>query len=107
MNFKGYSFKKTRDIVQMPARDNFDNIMPYVEKGKEFYVIFGRIVKVQDKNMLPPDVYVTQYRMSDTGEPVYAKPIKSDGHSLTNMMYGEDGFVYLMRDGSFYRASNK
>lgn len=33
---------------------------------------------------------------------VYAKPVECDGHSLTNLMYGKDGYMYLMLKGSIY-----
>lgn len=34
--------------------------------------------------------------------PVYAKKIPSAGYSLTNLMYGQDGYVYLAYDGAVY-----
>lgn len=103
MLFKGFNFKKSKDIVQLPSRDMFGNVMPYVKEG-ESYIVFGRIVKNVDPKNLPSGVYPTNFRMSDTGEIVFAKVIPSAGHSLTNMMYGQDGSVYLAKDGYFFKA---
>lgn len=33
---------------------------------------------------------------------VYAKPIKNEGHSLTNLMYAPKGYAYLAKGGLVY-----
>jgi len=38
---------------------------------------------------------------------VWALPIKSDGHSLTNLMYGKDGNSYLLYQGRVYVRGKK
>ena len=89
MKFKGFNFRKVRTVVQLP----------YDEGESTSYIKFGRISKESDKGAI-----LTRYKFADSGLPVYAKPIPNNGYSLTNMMYGKDGRVYLMKDGQFFTA---
>ncbi len=104
MIFDGIRFHKNKNIVQMPIRDENNNLMPYAVDGKENYVIFGRVVK---RGSVPSGAYKTRYTWNDIGIYVYAKPIKISGHSLTNMAYGEDGKAYLMYKGNCYVSVKK
>ena len=104
MKFKGYNFRENKSVVSIPVRNEEGNLMPYVEKGKEFYVNFGRITKLGEKKL---GAIKTNYKYENSGESVYAVPIKLTGHSLTNMAYGEDRNIYLMYDGKCYTAKMK
>lgn len=105
MIFKGYNFRVNKNLVALPIRDENQNLMHYVDDGKDFYVYFGRIVKKGKK--APMHAIQTQYTWSDDGSPVYALPLKLSGHSLTNMAYGDKKQIYLMKDGRCYQTSFK
>ncbi len=104
MIFDGIKFKKSKTIVTFPEdrEKNPDNYQ---------YIRFG---KVCDKDK--PGAVKTTYTYTDSGEPVYAKPIDEKwSWSLTNMMYGGHYRgkkwgelrirVYLMRGGVCYSGS--
>jgi len=64
--------------------------------------LFGKVV---DKNT--EGAVITDYKYSESNEPVYALPIKNHGHSLTNMMYGsmqkeKATHLYLIKEGYCY-----
>ena len=89
MKFKGYNFRISRTVLM-----NGEN-----EKGE---TLFGRVCKPNDKKAVK-----TIYKYEGNGEPVYIKPIPAAGHSLTNMMYGEDGRIYLAYKGQCFTARYK
>lgn len=93
----GIKFRYAKNIVTLPAQDYLG------EKYGFNYLRFGRVVP-EGKNSLKAKQ--TMWRWP-SNEPVWAVPIESDGWSLTNMMYGKDGKIYLMRDGKCYTAKGK
>ena len=87
MIFKGIKWRKTRKVFELPTDTTKENWN---------YIRFGRMCKDSDKGAI-----ATNYTYTGNGQPVYAKEIPCDGHSLTNMMYGKDE----VRDGEvFVRA---
>lgn len=104
MIFDGMRFVRTRKSVTLPTHDEHNNLMPYVQTGKEHYTYFGNAVS-QGKPV-PAKAIKTRWTWSD-GSPVYATPVKDQRHSLTNMVYGGDGRVYLYRGGEVYSTSHK
>lgn len=94
MIFDGLKFRRTNKVVTLPHA-------LWEKKGDTRYVVFGRVAK--DPND-PKAVATNWYRRIDTGTRVIVKaiPIKSDGHSRTNMMYGKDGYTYLFIKGQVY-----
>lgn len=104
MKFKGQEFISDKRIVRMNTHDEQGNLMPYADKDRLSYVIFGKITKLGEKKK---GAFKTSYKWNDSGEPVYAIPIESDGHSLTSVMYGKDGYTYLMKDGQCYKTKEK
>lgn len=102
MIFKGIAFRQSNRIVDLP---NFNYLTgeryPHSIPGREAYTMFGRILPLGKTS---PTAVKTEYKNRETGEWYYAEPIACDGHSLTNMMYGTDGRVYLAKNGKFYSA---
>jgi len=49
MMFKGFKFRKNKNIVELPKKDENGNgnPMPYMANHPEYNVVFGRIVKKQ------------------------------------------------------------
>lgn len=101
MRFNGRNFTICANVVTLPTRDEEGNLMPYVDADKENYVYFGRFFNDRRKTHM---MVKTTMKFKDTEEPVYAIPIASNGYSLTNMMYGIDGYMYLALNGKCYRA---
>ncbi len=101
MIFKGFKFRKSRTVVQIPTKDDAGVVYGFVESDRDGYIHFGKVIKVG--STLSGNCIKTKYTWRD-GAPVYAKPIKLKGHSLCNMAYGDDGKVYLMFDGKMYTA---
>lgn len=83
MIFKGFRFALARKVLPLPR----DYSEPYIK--------FGRICA-------PDAVGAIKTDYEQEGQPVFAKPIELRGHSLTNMAYGKDGRVYLLKDGKCY-----
>lgn len=102
MIFKGYNFRRNKNIVMLPNYDEELNSMPYVEDGHEKYVYFGRVIKQNEKK--PINAIKTRYKWNDSGEDVFAIPIEIKGHSLTSMAYGTKNQVYLAKDGNCYQS---
>lgn len=84
------------------------------------YVTFGRIASKAHADSIATDsTWTLASALSPMGdEPerhegdlnvfiVYAIPVPSDGHSLTNLMYGKDGKSYLYHKGKVYVRSRK
>lgn len=90
MLFKGKNYRRSHKAYPLPR-----------EMWKNGYVTFGRLCKEGDKGAVESD-----YKWS-SGERVYLRPVKARGHSLTNLMYGADGYSYLMLDGAVYVAKTK
>ena len=110
MIFDGLRWTRSRTVVALP-HDMW-------EGDSKNYATFGRAckrsapgaVKTHWKwNGIPPS------HLWENGVPepdeikegkrvwyVWALPIKSDGHSLTNLMYGKDGNSYLLHKGRVY-----
>jgi hypothetical protein len=107
MIFKGRKFRKVNAVVALPTHDKSGKLMPYVEAGKENYVYFGRTHKPITPFPQNKEWFKTTYKWNGgnfEGEAVYATPIENNGWSLTNMMYGADGRIYLMIDGAIYTS---
>lgn len=102
MIFKGIRFRRSTRVVELP---NFDFATgaryPHSVEGREDYVVFGRLV---DPEKRTENCVRTLYKNKTTDEWLYAEPIPVKAHSLTNMMYGEDGRAYLLKDGVCYTA---
>lgn len=104
MIHKGRRFNECKLVVTLPNFDEAGNRLPHVPAGNENHVYFGRTFA--DKRITPKAIK-TNYvwdKDAEVKEPVYAEPIANKGHSLTNMMYGADGFMYLAKDGKVWRS---
>jgi hypothetical protein len=104
MILNGIHFRKARNVVLLP---NFDaktgEKFPHAER--ENYCYFGRIIR--DHSKVKPGVHVpTHYYMDNDPQrtKLHAEVIPNKGHSLTNMMYGADGRVYLAYKGLVYTS---
>jgi hypothetical protein len=95
MIFKGLKFRYSSKIVFMDGVPG--------TRTAEGYVRFGRAIP-QGKPV-PRAAEQTKWTWSD-GSPLFAVEIPCQGYSLTNMMYGRDGRVYLMKDGRGFVASS-
>lgn len=107
MIFKGLKFRRAKNVVFLPNRDADGKLMPYVRPANEHCVHFGKTVPhANDTRRKQPDakavIYNTDFRWEDSSDVVQATLIPDEGWSLTNMMYGKDGRIYLMLDGRFY-----
>lgn len=107
MIFRGQKFRRTKKVVDLPFTHNSGE--------HKNYVSFGRVCS---KNT--PNAVRTEYRWdlcpfgdvfeeTDEGNifPVYAVQIPDDGYSLTNLMYGKDGYMYLLYEGKVYIRKRK
>lgn len=93
MIFKGQRFRKSRKIVMLPGK-----------YGSEHGVAFGRVCAPDAKDALDSGYHWKLYNPY-TGVPkdkLFARRIKFYGYSLTNLMYGADGYMYLGLDGQCY-----
>lgn len=107
MIFKGIEFVRSHTLVDLPVKDEDGNQMPYIEKGKENYLMFGKIFKAGSGKR---GAVKTNYFIRDengTKEPIFAVPVALKYHSLTNMMVGQDGYYYLCLSGRFYKSKKK
>lgn len=102
MIFKGLKFRRAKNIVALRNTDENGKRMPYVRQNNENCVHFGRCVKNGETPKRSDVVYDTNYKWMETGKVVQATVIADEGWSLTHMMYGADGRIYLMLDGKFY-----
>src|SRR5437763_14631145 len=93
MIFKGHRFTRSRKAVTLP-----DDGTAYIKFG---------YAEWDAKDDQGGKLVRTRYTMDSTGEPVYAKPIPLEGHSLTNMAYGKNGYAYLARDGAVWVSNTK
>jgi hypothetical protein len=100
MIFKGFNFRINKNLIKLPSFDNEGNLMSYVKE--ENYVYFGKILKSETQQSVK-----TAYKNKETGEAIYAEIIPLKGHSLTNMAYGMNKQVYLMKDDKIYQAKMK
>jgi len=106
MIFDGLRWTRSHTVVPLPHS--------MWEGTSNNYATFGRAAKPTAKgavrtkytwNGQPPARYRGTPDEIVKGEPVWyvwAVPIKSDGHSLTNLMYGADGSSYLLHQGRVY-----
>jgi len=69
------------------------------------YITFGKLVK--PGKPVPANAVPTGRIWNHTGEAAYAVPIKAEGYSRTNLMYGADGRMYLCKNGSCYSRPGK
>lgn len=99
MIFDGMKFRRMRNVVALPVRDDAGQLMPYVPAGRENYVYFGKVASERDAGAVK-----TRYTYQE-GTPVFALPIEMTGHGLTNLAYGKDGRAYLMKDGWCYQTA--
>lgn len=98
MIFDGIRFCTRRDIVTM-------GIHPAGHRHAH-HIRFGRAIK--EGSPIPPNAEKTSWTWNDESKTsVYAIEIPAAGYSLTNMMYGDDGRIYLMKDGRCYSAPTK
>lgn len=96
MIYKGANFRRTINAVMLPDE--------YAEGDMRNYVAFGRVCAPETDGAIK-----TGYNWRNggpfgqsPGDPVYAVKVKSDGYSLTNLMYGADGYMYLGYDGQTF-----
>lgn len=105
MVFKGNNYRKSKKAVRLPES--------YWDwKGtKGIWVAFGRICSKATPGAIRTDyTWINDYSpYGDPPEghcgghcPVYAKRIEATGYSLTNLMYGADGYMYLAKDGDVF-----
>ena len=102
MMFKGYNYTHTHNAVMLPDE----------HADRPHYCAFGRLCKKTAKGAIKTNrKYNGRSPFGDGPEegedgtpvyPVYAKKIQPDGYSLTNLMYGKDGYAYLAYDGSVF-----
>ena len=105
MIFKGIHFRKARRIVSLPViNPETKERMPYVKAGNENYTYFGRVLPDQSKADPCKHVLTSWFLDSNPDVKLWAEVIPDNGHSLTNMMYGQDGRVYLYYKGIIYTA---
>jgi hypothetical protein len=106
MRFDGMNFRRNHSLVSLPATG--------------VYVCFGRVCHADTEGAIR-----TKWTFANTtlkgkkGDPVYAKPLKITGNSLTNMAYGVPSYrkagygkvyrqpVYLMFDGVMWSTSHE
>jgi hypothetical protein len=93
MIFDGIKFRKNNNVVDLPKKF-------WVGDNKN-YITFGTICNLEDNDAVSTDMIY-----SLDGLPVYAKPLRCDGHSLTNMMYSGNK-LYLKIDGVVYSHTRK
>lgn len=114
MRFDGVRYTRTRNVLPLP-REHWEGEL-------KNYVTFGRIVKKGTKGAVRHEGYFFHHDLprklwptkEGPGEPdgkspegnpffnAWVLPIKSAGHSLTNLMYGTDGRAYLFFKSSVY-----
>ncbi len=116
MMHDGQRYVRSRAVVPLPKE--------LWEGEHKNYATFGRIVKQGTKGAVQTTYRYRGYLPSrlwtgekcqppdgeDEGKPfwyVWAKPIPSDGHSLTYLMYGKDGGAYLLHNGGVYVRGKK
>jgi len=87
MIFDGMRFTRSNKVVTLPQA------MWYGELKN--YVAFGRICNKDATGAVKTN-------WTRNGEIIYALPVPCDRHSLTNMMYGTDGYTYLILNGKVY-----
>lgn len=100
MKFDGIQFRKTKNIVVLPAFDKNGSPIDYGDGAKPNYVRFGRVVKIGKP--VPDNAVETNLTFANGCFRVFATPVDIEGHSLTNMAYGKDGRAYLCKDGECY-----
>lgn len=89
----GHRFTLSRKAVTLPSDGTAYIKFGYAEWGATDDQ-GGKLVK-------------TDWTMQSNGTPVYAKPIPLEGHSLTCMAYGKNGYAFLARDGRVYVSNTK
>lgn len=65
------------------------------------HLTFGKVCTLEKKGA------VLTGSKNNEGHYIHALPIPFSGHSLTNMMYGKDGRIYLFSEGKCYSAPAK
>lgn len=100
MIFDGLKFKKAPTVVAIR-----EDGTPYLR----FYRVIRPSRKKYEQVIRQSDVcQLAGYNWSVyPNEPVYAKPIPTKGHGLTNLAYGEDGRAYLAHDCECYSAKRR
>ncbi len=99
MIFDGQKFRRSTKVVPL-ARNLWTG-------DAHNFVAFGRVCKPDHREATKTNLTYPPQEGQAVGEPVYAAPIVCDGHSLTNLMYGKDGYAYLMLDGKVYTRKLK
>jgi hypothetical protein len=96
MIFKGYNFRHSRKVVDLPSSVN-------EEYGiADNFIMFGRVCDSAD-----PEAVLTTWTRNGGGAAVYAKVVPVKYHSLTNMMLGKDNYWYALIDGKCYVNGEK
>jgi hypothetical protein len=113
MIFDGERWTRSRSVIALNWSD------PVVKEARVRYdipveyTVFARVLSMSktiamlEAGREPPKGYVrTRHVWPNTKDdvPVYAKVVEPEpnGWTLTSLMYGKDGYVYLMRDGRVY-----
>lgn len=115
MIFDGMRFTRSRSAIHIsgmsPLVKELREGLGREAKSYDGYCFFARVLSfmrtIQVKQFgakLPKGYFDTGREWPNTKDdlPVYAKLVESDGWSLTNMMYGKDGYVYLCKSGTVY-----
>lgn len=102
MKFDGMNFTRAPNVVILPMQDENGNKPAYLPPGSGAYVGFGRVTKLGAKKAGAIKTSRHWTGGPQDGEPVYATLVDGSGYSLTNMMYGKDGNVYLAYNGECY-----
>lgn len=115
MIFDGLRFTRSRVAFHIRANDplvaELRKKLGRDKPGYDGYCFFARAlsfmktIQVVECGAKVPKGYIdTGRKWPNTKDdlPVYAKLVEPDGWSLTNMMYGKDGYTYLCVDGCTY-----
>jgi hypothetical protein len=108
MIFDGMRWRRTKKVVNLPYGYTNDEL-GYPE-SRSNYLSFGRICDKDTEGAVKTSWYYKEWDYDKEEEittPIYAKPIKCNGHSRTNMMFGADGYMYLFTGREVYIRSTK
>ena len=115
MIFDGMRFTRSRSAIHISGMDpmvqDLRKRLGREDSSYHGYCFFARVLPliktcmvVDGQDKLPKGYVDTGRKWPNTKDdlPVYAKLVEPDGWSLTNMMYGKDGYIYLCVSGQTY-----
>ena len=88
MRYNGVDYRRTKNVVTLPAKMWLG--------GLSNHAMFGRVCDESEKGA------VLTFWIREDGSKVWAIPVRCKGHSLTNVMYGTDGYMYAFVRGLCY-----